>query len=287
MNVRTKENINAYLFIFPYALFFVMFIAYMLFDGIKNSFYELSYMKTSFVGLENYKTLFSDEVFLQATGNTLVFVAVIVLIEIIIGLWIASTVFDMKPKFISFIRIGYYIPTIVSMVVMSIVWAFLLDPKGIINYFLKQTGLGSVNFLGDPRFALLTVIFVVFTANIGTTIILYIAAMSGISLEMLEASDIDGVTRFQKVIHIIIPIVRPTTVYILITNIVAVIRLFIAIQLLTGGGPMFSTTTIMYYLYLNAFKYNKMGIACAVGVIMFAIAFILSVPQLNKSIRAE
>lgn len=268
-------------------MLFAVFIVYSLLSGFKNSLYSMAYAGNTFVGIDNYADLFSDEVFLYSLFNTVVFVVAIVGLTVLAGLWISSTVFDKNTKFVTFIRTAYYIPTIVSMVVMSMIWSYLLNSSGLISYYAQQAGFGSINFLGDPLLAKATVIFVTFTANIGTAVVLYIAAMAGISVDTLEAAEIDGVTRWQKVRLIVVPQVKATTSYILITNIVGVLKLFVVINLLTGGGPTYSTTTLMYYLYQNAFKYGKMGKASAIGVIMFFLALLCSIPYVRSILKKD
>ena len=109
--------------------------------------------------------------------------------------------------------------------------------------------------------------------------------MIGVQKEIFEAAEVDGASRMQIIFKIIIPMVKPTTIYIIIINIIAVLKIFVVIQLLTGGGPNNASTTLMYYLYNNAFKYNQLGIASAVGVIMFLITLVLSIPQLRTMFK--
>lgn len=216
------------------------------------------------------------------------FVIFIVLLTVGFALFVASAVFDKNAKYVSFIRGSYYIPVMVSMVVMSMVWSFLLNPaNGLISYLYKDMGLGTINLLGNPKTVLPVVIFVTFATNVGQAIILYIAAMIGVSKELFEAAEIDGASRWQVISKILIPSVGPTTTYITIINIIAVLKIFVVIQLLTYGGPNNSSVTLMYYLYNNAFKYNQLGVASAVGVIMFVITLILSVPQLRSMIKVK
>jgi len=282
-----RENISAYLFLLPYIILFSVFIVYSLFSGFWNSLFRIAFRSRIFIGLENFFDLFKDDLFVLSLQNTVTFVLAIVPLSVFIGLWIASTVFDKNPKFVSFIRASYYMPTIVSAVVMTVVWSFLLNSSGVIAFFTREAGLGFINFLGDPNLALATVIFITMTINIGTVVILYIASMAGISVDVLEAAEIDGANRPKKILHIIVPLVRSTTIYVVITNIVAVLRLFVIIDLLTGGGPTYATTTLMYYLYGEAFKFGRMGRASAVGVIMFLIAFIISIPLIRAELKKD
>lgn len=285
-NQSLKESLTGYIFIFPQMLIFLIFLVYPIIEGIRLSMYQISYQNEKFVGLDNYVSLFSDPIFFKALINTVVFVVFIVILTVGFSLFVASAVFDKNAKYVSFIRGSYYIPVMVSMVVMSMVWSFLLNPaNGLISYFSQEMGLGTVNLLGKTQTVLPVIIFVTFATNVGQAIILYIAAMIGVPKDLFEAAEVDGASRWQVIRHILIPSVRTSTVYITIINIIAVLKIFVVIQLLTGGGPNNASVTLMYYLYNNAFKYNQLGIASAVGVIMFIITMLLSMPQLRSLIK--
>jgi multiple sugar transport system permease protein len=201
---------------------------------------------------------------------------------------VASAIFDKNAKYVSFIRGSYYIPVMVSMVVMSMVWSFLLNPaNGLIPFAARKLEIASVNFLGDTSLVLPVIIFVTFATNVGQAIILYIAAMIGVPKDVFEAAEVDGASRLKVIFKILIPMVKPTTIYIMIMNIIAVLKIFVVIQLLTGGGPNNASTTLMYFLYNNAFKFNQLGIASAVGVIMFLITLVLSIPQLRAMFKKD
>lgn len=285
---KYRENLTGYLFIAPQMILFLVFLVYPIFEGIRLSLFKINYKSEVFVGFENYRRLFSDPVFVQSTINTVIFVIFIVLLTVIFALFVSASIFDKNAKYVSFIRGSYYIPVMVSMVVMSMVWSFLLNPaNGLIPYIAREMGFSTVNLLGNPKTVLPVIIFVTFATNVGQAIILYIASMIGVPKDLLEAAEVDGATRLQVIFKILIPMVRPTTIYIIIINIIAVLKIFVVIQLLTGGGPNNASNTMMYYLYNNAFKFNQLGIASAVGVIMFLITLFLSVPQLRAMFKKD
>lgn len=283
-----KENITGYLFILPQMVIFLAFLVYPILEGIRLSLYQINYTNEKFIGAANYVALFNDPIFFKALINTVVFVVFIVLLTVGFALFVASAIFDKNAKYVSFIRGSYYIPVMVSMVVMSMVWSFLLNPaNGLISYLSREMGMGNINLLGNTATVMPVIIFVTFATNVGQAIILYIAAMIGVSKDLFEAAEVDGASRWHVITKILIPSVQPTTIYITIINIIAVLKIFVVIQLLTGGGPNNSSVTLMYYLYNNAFKYNQLGIASAVGVIMFVITLILSVPQLRSMLKEK
>ena len=288
INKSLKENITGYLFIAPQLLLFLVFIVYPIIEGIRLSLFQINYQQETFVGFDNYQRLFADPVFMKSTINTVIFVVCIVALTVVFALFVASAIFDKNAKYVSFIRGSYYIPVMVSMVVMTMVWSFLLNPaNGLIPYAARQLEMVSVNFLGDSSLVLPVIIFITFATNVGQAIILYVASMIGVPKDVFEAAEIDGANRMTIIFKILIPLVKPTTIYIIIMNIIAVLKIFVVIQLLTGGGPNNASTTLMYYLYNNAFKYNQLGIASAVGVIMFLITLILSIPQLRMMFKKD
>lgn len=288
---RIRKNTSqtaGYLFIAPQMLLMLIFIVYPVIKGFKMSLYKVYGMDSYFVGLDNFKALFEDAVFVKSILNTVFFVVAIVLLTIIFALFVSTTVYDKNARYVSFIRGSYYLPVMVSMVVMSIVWNFLLNPSnGLVSYVFQQMGAGHVNLLGNPKTVMPIIVFVTFVGNVGQAIILYLATMIGISPDYFEAAQLDGATRWQRIRHIIIPLVRPTTAYLIVINIIAVLKIFVVIQLLTGGGPNNASVTMMYYLYQNAFVYNNTGAASAIGVLMFMIALILSVPQLKSFVKTD
>lgn len=282
-----RENIFGYIFIAPQIILFLVFLVYPIFEGIRLSLFKINYQSETFIGLANYEKLFADPIFVKSIVNTLIFVVFIVALTVLFAMFVASAVFDKNAKYVSIIRGAYYIPVMVSMVVMSMIWSFLLNPANGLIPFLARKLEVSVNFLGDTHWVLPVIIFVTFVTNVGQAIILYIASMIGVPKELFEAAEVDGASRIKVIFKIILPMVKPTTIYIIIMNIIAVLKIFVVIQLLTGGGPNNASTTMMYYLYNNAFKYNQLGIASAVGVIMFIITLLLSVPQLRAMLKKD
>lgn len=281
--LRKEVKYIGYIFILPQLLLFLVFRIYPIIEGIRLSLYRSTYTGEIFVGMENYIRIFEDPVFIKAISNTLLFVVSIVTLTIIFAMFVATTVFDKNAKYVSFIRGTYYLPVMVSMVVMSMIWNFLLNPSsGLITYLLSLIGIQNFNVIGNEKTVMWAIIFVTFVGNIGQAIILYIASMIGIPRDYFEAASIDGASRFQVIKKILIPLVRPTTLYLTVTNTIGVLKIFIVIQLLTGGGPNNASVTMMFYLYQNAFVYNNIGVATAIGVLLFAFAVLLSIPQFKR-----
>ena len=277
---QLRDNISGYAFVAPQLLFFAVFTIDPIFEGIRLSLFRTTAVENTFVGLENYINLFRDPVFLRVILNTLFLVVVITVGNLFVGLVVSLAIFDKKSGYVSFIRSTFYLPVIVSTVVMAMVWKFLLNPaNGLVNYYLTKATGKSINLLGNPDTVLWVIAFVTIVASVGTSIIMYVASMNGISGEILDAAKVDGASKLKTGLKIVIPMVRPTTLYLSVTTVISILKLFVIIQLLSDGGPNNASMTMMYYLYRNAFSYNKMYVASAVGVIMFILAVIIAIPQ--------
>lgn len=293
MNIinKIREQANAksgYLFIAPQMILMLFFIIVPVIKGFKMSAYSRYGRTEVFVGLDNFKFLFDDPVFVKSIWNTIFFVIAIVFLTIVFALFVSTAVFDKNDGYLSWIRTSYYLPVMVSMLVMSIIWKMLLNPaNGAVMWMLKKVGLPGINLLGNAKTVMPVIVFVTFVGNVGQAILIYIATMIGIPKDYFEAAELDGASRWHRIRHIIIPIVRPTTIYLVITNIIAVLKIFVVIQQLTGGGPNNASVTMMYYLYQNAFVHNRTGVAAAIGVLMFVIALVFSIPQMKTYLKEE
>ena len=199
-----RENIFGYIFIAPQIILFLVFLVYPIFEGIRLSLFKINYQSETFIGLANYEKLFADPVFVKSILNTLIFVVFIVALTVLFAMFVASAVFDKNAKYVSIIRGAYYIPVMVSMVVMSMIWSFLLNPANGLIPFLARKLEVSVNFLGDTHWVLPVIIFVTFVTNVGQAIILYIASMIGVPKELFEAAEVDGASRIKVIFKIIL-----------------------------------------------------------------------------------
>lgn len=282
-----KESLVGFAFVFPFVLLAGIFMLYPMARGLYNSLFDFRFGGMEFVRLNNYAKVFSDDIYILAIRNTLLFVAVVVPLLIVLSLWISGSIFDKSAGYVSFVRICLYIPVIASAAVMSIIWRFLLDSQtGLARYFFDLIGVPPFNVLGDPIWSRIIVMLVLISVNIGQCVVLYVAAMIGIPKELFEALEIDGGNRVQMYTKILIPLTKPTTLLQLITQTAGIIKVFVLIQLLTNGGPNHQTTTMMYLLYQEGFLNGNFGMASALGVLMF-IASILLVFIQFRVIRAS
>ena len=277
------ENIAGYLFMAPFLLFFLGFVVYPMFMCIFTSFFDATMGREDiFIGFDNYKELFSDEVFWIALKNTLIIVVVSVPVTCAFSLWIATMISKMPVAATSAFRCIFYLPVVTGSVAVTMVWKWMFNNYyGILNYLGKGMGLidKNINWLGDPKYALGCIILILLTTSVGQPIVLYVSALDNVDKSLVEAAQVDGATETQAFWRIKWPQMMPTTLYILVITTINSFQCFALIQLLTSGGPKNSTMTIMYYIYYNAFKLYRYGYGNAMGVILAIIIAILSAVQ--------
>ena len=277
------ENVAGYLFMAPFLLFFFGFVVYPMFMCIFTSFFDATMGREDiFIGLSNYKELFSDPVFWIALKNTLIIVIVSVPVTCAFSLWIATLISKMPVAATSAFRCIFYLPVVTGSVAVTMVWKWMFNNYyGILNYLGKGLGLidKNINWLGDPKYALGCIILILLTTSVGQPIVLYVSALDNVDKSLVEAAQVDGATETQAFWRIKWPQMMPTTLYILVITTINSFQCFALIQLLTSGGPKNSTMTIMYYIYYNAFKLYRYGYGNAMGVILAIIIAILSAVQ--------
>ncbi|MBU3194887.1 carbohydrate ABC transporter permease [Clostridium algidicarnis] len=289
VNIKDKKKISkknlkewgyAYLFLLPMLVFFITFVVYPMIKGVYISFFDYSLRNFKFIGLENYKSLVHDKIFLKSLGNTLLIVLANVPLVMLLSLFVSVVIYKKSPKIRSFFRGVFYLPTVASVVSITVVWGWIFHPSyGILNYLISKIGVEPKGWLGDPKYALICIIIVLVTLSVGQPIILYVAALGNVPTSYLEAAEVDGATPFEIFRKVTWPLLMPTTLYIVIITTINSFQCFSIIQLLTSGGPAYSTSTIMYMVYERAFTLNKYGLASAMGVILAIIIMIISVVQ--------
>ena len=280
-----RETRSAYLFLLPSLFFFLVFVIFPMVLCIYTSFFDSTMGKNvedTFIGLSNFKEMFSDSVFLKALRNTLVIVIVSVPVVTAFSLWVSSAIYKMKGPVLSFFRCVFYLPVVTGSVAVTVVWKWMFNNYyGLFNYIGTSTGLleKNINWLGDERYALACIIIILLTTSIGQPIVLYVSALGNVDSSLTEAAEIDGATKFQLFWRIKWPNIMPTTLYILIITTINSFQCFALIQLLTSGGPNHATDTVMYYIYYTAFKLYRYGYANAMGVVLAILIAVLSAVQ--------
>lgn len=271
----------AYLFILAPVLLFLVFTLYPVLSALVMSFQKYNIMNSTWVGLDNYERLVKDDTFWKSIRNTIIFTVGTVPVNILITFVLSYFIFQMKSKWQTFFKATLYLPAVASGVTISIVWLAIFDPtdSGLLNRFLSLLGLDPVIWLGQSGTALFSLILMNWLGSHGAGIILYLAAMGGIPKSLYEAADIDhasGWTQFSKITW---PLLKPTTLYLLVTGVITSFQVFISVYLMTQGGPNFATTTIAYLIYETAFKFYEFGLASAQSFVLAVIIIVISVIQ--------
>jgi len=260
---------------------FFLFMVYPMLSGISLSFTKWSgFGPREWVGFANYMKMFRDAHFLKAVWNTIYYTVGILLIGVPLALFLAIL---LNQKFLrgrNFFRLIYYLPVVTMMAAVSMVWKWLLSPNyGLVNYFLGLVGLPKVNWLLDPHWAMPGLILMSIWKGTGFNAVIFLAGLQGIPKTFYEAAEIDGATAWHKFRYITLPLLSPTTFFVIITTMIHSAQIFQQAYILTEGGPREATTTIVYYIYKNAFEWFKMGYSCAQGVFLLLILVIATLVQ--------
>jgi len=234
--------------------------------------------KNPFVGLANFTRLFKDANFIKSFNNTIVFVFFAVIINLILSLLIAQAIAKMKSnKTRSFFRVVFFMPCVAPLVASATVLGNIFSTKrGLINLYLGT----SINWLGDPKFVMLTMIIVTLWADIGYNIILLSAGIDGIPGEFYEAAALDGASEWQKFIKVTIPLLSRTFGFVASMTVISYFQMFAQFQtMLIRGGPMNSGSVLTYYIYRLGFEQKDMGYASAVSLVLFAVIMLITMIQ--------
>ncbi|HHW31581.1 MAG TPA: sugar ABC transporter permease [Clostridiaceae bacterium] len=274
------EQVWGYIFILPSLIFFIIFVIYPVIEALILSLYQYSLQGSKWVGLANYATIFKDSVFIKSLINTFLFVLYIVPTTVILSIVIAVLIYDKSPRAQTFFRASFYLPVVISIVSVSLVWRNIYhNLYGILNYVLSFIGIDPINWLGDPKYVIPSLSIVVLTYSLGQPIILYLAALGGIPQTYYEAADIDGASGIAKFWNITVPLLTPTTLYIFVTTTIGAFQVFAVVNLMTSGGPNYASNTVLFLIYKTAFTYNDFSLASTMGVIMFVCVAIFAVIQ--------
>lgn len=275
-----REWLTSYLFLLPAFAFFAAFVAYPMVKGIVMSFYDYTITNYKFIGLENFRTLYHSEVFHKSLRNTVILVLAAVPAVIVFSLFVGMTVYKKSELVRSFFRGVFYLPAVTSVVSVTIVWGWIYHPNfGVLNYVIGLFGAEPIAWLGDPRTALMSITLILITTSVGQPIVLYIASLGNIPASYIEAAQIDRASSWQIFRKIIWPLLMPTNLYVIVITTINSFQCFALIQLLTSGGPIYSTSTVMYGVYEQAFVLGNFGLAAAMGVVLAAVIGLVSIIQ--------
>ncbi len=280
MKVRVK-NVTGYLMISPYLIHFLVFIAFPVTFSLLLMFHRWNIISPmEFIGLNNFYRLVHDVYFWRSIFNTLIFLVIHVPLQIIVALFFAELL-NQKIRLRGFFRAAFFLPVVVSGVVVTMLWEQLYGyDTGLLNRLLVSIGLQKIGWLVSPQIAMPSIALMATWKNVGLYIILFLVGLQSVPSNYYEAADLEGASHWQKFWHITFPSINPTIFMVVILSTIGGFSLFIEPYIMTGGGPLNSTLSAVLYIYKQGFFYYHMGYAATLG--FFFAVIILSVVTLQK-----
>jgi multiple sugar transport system permease protein len=247
-----------------------------------------SFAFARFVGFKNYAQLLSDPLFWKAFRNTLEFLLIGGPLSIGVSLAAALMIQSKLVRWKGFFRTAFFTPVVTTLVAVAVIWRFIYHPRfGLLNYLLSFVGITGVDWLGDQHWAMPAIILMAVWKNFGYNMVIFIAGLQNIPAELYEAASIDGAGRLQQLRTITVPLLAPTTVYISILTMIGYFQLFSEPYVMTQGGPLNSTLSIVLLMYQQGFRWWNMGYSAALAFVLFAFILIGSVIQSRVQKRWE
>jgi ABC-type sugar transport system permease subunit len=284
---RVRAERSAYGLILPYVIFFLAFVAYPLTFSVILVFHRWNIVSPmEWIGLKNFARLLDDPLFFVSLKNTLVFLAIHIPLQVVVALFFAFLLNARIPGR-GFFRALYFLPVVVSGVVVTILWQQLYSyDYGVLNSILRALGIGPVPWIVDPAMAMPSIAIMATWKNVGIYIVLFLAGLQTIPRDLYEAASVDGATPARQFFSITLPMLNPTVVVIIVLSTIGGFSLFIEPYVLTGGGPMQSTLSGMLYIYNQGFYFSHMGYAATLGIV-YAVIILLVVLLQRKVIERE
>ncbi|WP_404445659.1 sugar ABC transporter permease [Sutcliffiella horikoshii] len=284
-----RNPLTPFLFLVPGLIILGAFIFYPMLHAIWLSFTNYNIVNDAeFIGLENYQALFEDPLFWKVLGQTLLYLIIVVPALVVLPIFLAILV-NKQIKGIGFFRSAYYIPVVTSMVVVGIAWKWVYADQGVLNYILDSLGVISapVNWLTSTSTSIFAVMIVTIWKGLGYYMVIYLAGLQSIPDDLYEAADIDGASKWKQIWHITVPLLMPSIMIVTIMSSISAMKVFEEIYVMTGGGPLNSSKTLVFYIYQEAFEKLQMGYASAAGVVLFLITLIFSVINIKFMNKKE
>jgi multiple sugar transport system permease protein len=298
--VRPHRNIlremrrewTAYLFNLPGLVLFAVFTVYAVSAAAYLSFTDYDPLANTgdFIGFANYREVWRDELWWAAMGHTVYFTVGFIVPSMAIGLGLASLL-NSKIRGLGLFRTAFYLPAITPLVIATLLWKWLYHGDyGLLNYYLLKFNLVDqpLQFLSNSTLAMPAVIIMQIWLSIGFNMVVYLAGLQAIPAELYEAAEVDGANAWQRLRRITLPLLLPTTAFLLVFQTILGMQTFDQIFVMTSGGPPGpggATTTVTYYIWLNAFQYFKMGKASALAWTLFIVVFALSLIQFRWYVK--
>ncbi|WP_240230594.1 carbohydrate ABC transporter permease [Devosia lacusdianchii] len=282
-----KDELTAWLFLLPSLVLFLTFTAIPVIAAFGISFTQWDlFNPAQFIGLGNYSKLLSDPIFSRVMGNTAYFVLLSVPIQMLFGLGCALAL-NRGIRGQTFFRIAYFLPVVTSTIAAALVWAWLFNANfGLINAFLSLAGITDVpRWLASTQWAMPAVIIVSIWQNLGYAMVLFLAGLQNIRADLYDAAAMDGARGWRRFWFITLPLLSPTTFFVLIISIIGSFQIFELVFVMTQAGPANATNTLVYYIYQNGFQFYQMGYASAAAMVLFVIVLIMTLVQYGLQSR--
>ena len=278
-----RRMILPYLLVSPYLLYLTVFVLFPVFFCFFLTFHKWNMIAPMhFIGADNYSRLIHDRLFWKAIGNTLKFLLLHIPLQLVVSLFLAELL-NRKIRAISFFRASFFMPVIVSGVVITILWQQLFGyDSGIFNRLLTSIGLSKAGWLVNPDIAIYSIAIMATWKNVGLYVILFLVGLQTVPTQYYEAAKLEGATRWQQFYHITLPMINPTIFLVVILSTIGGFSLFIEPYIMTGGGPLNQTLSAVLYIYKQAFQYYNMGYSATLG--FFYAIMIMTVVILQKKI---
>ncbi|MET8191895.1 sugar ABC transporter permease [Streptomyces sp. NPDC005078] len=283
-NARRRESLTAFGMATPAVVLLIVFLVVPVALAFTLAFTDAKLVSPTparFVGLRNFTLLFQDPTFYKSLRNTAYFAAVVVPLQAGLALVLALLV-NAKVRGVNFFRTVYFLPVVTSMVVVSLLWTFLYRKDGLVNHVLSTLTFGHLegpDWLGDPATAMPAIILMSVWQGVGFHMIIWLAGLQTIPAELYEAADLDGATRWHRFLHVTWPGLRATRTFVLVTITIAAFSLFTQIRVMTQGGPLDSTTTVVYQAVHTGYDQQQTAYAAAVSLIFFVLVLSVSLVQ--------
>lgn len=279
---KNKRIVYGYLFFLPFGVVFLVFKIFPLIQSIWLTFHKWDvFGEPEFLGLANFKTVFTTPRFWSSLWHTIYFTILTVPPLVIFGFLLAVLI-NSKILFKGFFRSLFYAPYILSISVVCLTWQLLYNSSyGLFNVILKSVGLEPMRWLGNPNLAMISIAITTIWWTLGFNFLIYLAGLQQISHSYYEACDIDGATGFQKLIYITFPLLKRSHILVAVLQVIASLQIFGQVYIMTGGGPGGKTRVVIQYVYEQGFRYFKMGYAQATAFVFFLVMIGVSYFQLR------
>lgn len=289
MSAEARRARTAWLFLSPAILILVAFTLYPMVQAVYLSFTEYNLIRAAeWIGLDNYIELLQDGAFWNAFGNTVVYALVVTPVTVLLAL-VFAIMLNQRFAGRAFSRTAIFLPFIVSLGIIAIAWAFLLDPNiGLLSYWLSFIGIvPEQGWLSDPRYAMAAVMIVGVWKNVGFYMVIYLAGLQSIPVDMYEAARLDGAGPWQRFRSITLPLLSNQTLLVSVLALIATLQAFDQIYVMTHGGPFFRTETLVMLIYREGFQELRFGYASAISFVLLIFVFVLSMIQFGYLRRKQ